>query len=405
MDGERLIRLIPEGGEQLISIEQEAIRTGVSGTIDIDRNGNYDVANFERAEVAVPLPSGTTKITENGTHDVYDFAEAEVAVRQPEGEVVLTANGEHDVEWVKTAKVDVPKPTATTTITTNGTHDVTDYGTAEVAVPGYTLDQILRTELTDNDLTYNFANYRIFNPSVPLVFHLGDSVTSLYLSFATSAFSQSTQPFSIVISGGGGVSDMGSCFSGFRADSACTVDLTGVNFAEGGVNFSNCCGSGAQIQLKLPAVEATNLDSAFSINSYYIDSDTVQDYSMVDTTVCTTFAECFSSCYSFQGTLDLSGWSNTQGSPTSSLFRSFATNATSLIQTGERVCYIVIDSPQVFTLTDGGEFSGSAFERITDPLDSIGIFVPDSLVDEYKAATGWSSVAQHIKPLSERPTA
>lgn len=49
-------------------------------TITITRNGEYDVALYEKADVNVLPSGGTIEITENGTYDVTDYTTAEVNV-------------------------------------------------------------------------------------------------------------------------------------------------------------------------------------------------------------------------------------------------------------------------------------------------------------------------------------
>ena len=54
-----------------------------SGTIEITKNGTYDVSAYAEADVQTPVPTGKINITENGTDiDVSDYALADVDVPQ-----------------------------------------------------------------------------------------------------------------------------------------------------------------------------------------------------------------------------------------------------------------------------------------------------------------------------------
>jgi hypothetical protein len=57
---------------------------------------------------------------------------------------------------------------------------------------------------------------------------------------------------------------------------------------------------------------------------------------------------------------------------------------------------ILRNTEQVVTLSNTNAFSGAA---------NAIIYVPDSLVDSYKAANNWSTYADRIKGLSELPAA
>ena len=77
------------------------------GEIEVNENGEYDVTNYETANVAVPQPSGSVTITENVEHDVTDYVTADVQVPQPSGSIEITENGEFDVADFVQAVVDV----------------------------------------------------------------------------------------------------------------------------------------------------------------------------------------------------------------------------------------------------------------------------------------------------------
>lgn len=107
--------------------------------------------------------------------------------------------------------------------------------------------------------------------------------------------------------------------------------------------------------------------------------------------------------------IDMSGWRTTKVTDMSSVFRTTVGGAkyinisgwtteslinNSMIFQSPGIEAIVIDSPSVFRLT-----SNDAFQYNRHP----SVYVPDNLVDEYKSATNWTTVADQIKPLSELP--
>ena len=96
----------------------------------------------------------------------------------------------------------------------------------------------------------------------------------------------------------------------------------------------------------------------------------------------TTFYNCTSIKY-----LNLSGWTTESVTETDRIF--------GLLNDLEA---LVIDSPSVFRLTSSDAFYASSINGGTG-----FVYVPDNLVDEYKSATNWTTVADQIKPLSELP--
>lgn len=90
-------------------------------------------------EYTLITPTGTKSITENSSDiDVAQYAKADVAVPQPTGNVELTENGtDIDIAQYATATVAVPNPsTGSLEITTNDTYDVTQYAQVVVNVGG-----------------------------------------------------------------------------------------------------------------------------------------------------------------------------------------------------------------------------------------------------------------------------
>lgn len=89
-------------------------------------------------EYTLITPTGTKNITANGTDiDVAQYAKADVAVPGPTGNVELTENGaDINIAQYATATVAVPGPTGSLTITENNTYDVSQYAEVVVNVEG-----------------------------------------------------------------------------------------------------------------------------------------------------------------------------------------------------------------------------------------------------------------------------
>lgn len=95
----------------------------------------------------------------------------------------------------------------------------------------------------------------------------------------------------------------------------------------------------------------------------------------------------FTNCSSLQYA-NLSGWTTESVTDNSAMF-----SYTNSIEA------VIIDSPSVFTITNPNAFRGSSIKNGGTGF----VYVPDSLVDEYKTTTNWVTVADQIKPLSELP--
>lgn len=112
----------------------------------------------------------------------------------------------------------------------------------------------------------------------------------------------------------------------------------------------------------------------------------IADLSGWRTSNVTEMSTIFSNCISLKY-VNLSGWTT----------ESVTTNVRMFGATGS-IEAVVIDSPSVFRLTNANALSNSGIQRGTG-----FVYVPDNLVDEYKSATNWTTVADQIKPLSELP--
>lgn len=148
---------ITENGETVEDVTQyekvkvvAAVPVGVfpDGTLEIAKNGDYDVTEKKSVSVNVPVgitPEGTKDITENGAYDVAEFASVNVAVPDkgitPEGtkSLTITANGTvtEDVSTYKNVSVTVAVPGS------GGTEDKT------VAFLDGTITEYSNSELTE----------------------------------------------------------------------------------------------------------------------------------------------------------------------------------------------------------------------------------------------------------------
>lgn len=100
-----------EAGAEMIAqglVEEYTLITP-TGTKTITANGkDIDVAQYAKADVAVPEPTGNIELTENGTNiDVAQYATASVAVPGPSGSLDITEDGTYDVSQYAQVVVNV----------------------------------------------------------------------------------------------------------------------------------------------------------------------------------------------------------------------------------------------------------------------------------------------------------
>ena len=350
------IYLEAEKQEQDICLQPEAYNQASGGTIKITENGTYDVTKYQTAEVEVPLPQGQIDITENGVVNVYDYA------------------------------------------------------TANVAVPADTSD-IFNTNLVSNDvegtnvLKESFINYN--SPSFPDTFDFNISVYSASNLFAGTGFKN--LKISGEITGASSLASMSGMFG--DCHSLITVDLTGLNTSKvtdmstmfrlcesltsvnlRGINTSSVtnmssmffgCGSITSVDLTgLNTSKVTRMPSMFQV----CESLEYVNMGGLDTSKVTNMSYAFGICDNLKY-VNISGWT------TESI-----TNNSYMFSFSPKLEAVVIDSPAVFRLTASTAFYNSGISKGTG-----FVYVPDNLVDEYKSATNWTTVADQIKPLSELP--
>lgn len=290
-------------------------------------------------------------------------------------------------------------------ITENGTYDVTKYQTAEVDVPvdasaAFSTVIDLEAAGTTADMWYKkaFVKWEVL-PMMP--FQIADSVTSLAGLF------QNTNATKVKLTGGENVTDMAQiCYGCEALQEVDLSELNGSSLTTLYYAFRDCINLRKVNIGILEAPSLTNVGYAF----YGCDSIESADFSKWKAENLTNIAGLFFLAQLRLIDIDLSGWRTTKVADMSSAFRTTSgegaryinisgwtteslTNNSRIFQ-APGIEAIVIDSPALFRLTSNNSFySGS----------TPSIYVPDNLVDEYKSATNWTTVANQIKPLSELP--
>lgn len=398
--------------DMYLDVVQKKKGTGGSGTggitpvgtkeITIEANGTseHDVAQYAKASVTVNVPdtgitpTGTKVIKSNGKHDVTEFAEADVQVPippEPSGEKVIeiTANGntKHDVKAFATAdvRVNVPStgivPEGVKEITSNGTHDVAQYAQAKVNVPqGVTPNGTKEISVTQNgEVTEDVSAFK----NVHIVTNVqsagvGDSAL---VAFVDNSMLGAFENADIKRVGTYGM--YGRTFQSCNLPNATSVGMDA---------FKECKN---MVSVDLPKV--TSVMSGAFAKCYKLATVNAPLLATLDGTnifeSCTALVKLVLPALKSVRTNALGG--SKLYAPSSLKVLDMLGGKKGGIDTN--LTYCTSFTTLVLRDTLGVTGTGSNFALGA----SHKVYVPDSLLEQYKTATNWSKYASQIFPLSE----
>ena len=374
-----------------------------SKAFEFTQNGEYptDVADIATANISVNVPTETPTgskaltYTANGTYseDVAAVATAdiEVNVPQPAGSTIINvnANGEsdHDVTDYATAHVvvDVPKPTAkkTVEITENGTttEDVADFGSVDITVnvAGQAADDwkdifekfIAGNGQTVKELTLDSSSVRSYAFYGAL---LPDTVTLRYASqigrygFAESDVKTVNIPNAETISENS--FNSASSLVTINAEALKTIEQYALHYC-----------------YRLATINAPNLNQ---LSTGAIDNCPMKELYFPK------LRNLSSQALSYLRNLkkvtfgDVRVQSSSISNCNALEILDVKTSSSIFIPKALSKALIIRDITAVPTMEN----------TVAELKDTLNVYVPDDLVDAFKAATNWSAFGDRIKPLS-----
>lgn len=374
-----------------------------SKAFEFTQNGEYptDVADIATANISVNVPTETPTgskaltYTANGTYseDVAAVATAdiEVNVPQPAGSTIINvnANGEsdHDVTDYATAHVvvDVPKPTAkkTVEITENGTttEDVADYGSVDITVnvAGQASDDwkdifekcIEGKRQTVSEWTLNSSKirpYALQNAYLPETVTFPNATEVGNYAFANTnrivtlncnaaeTFKNEAISYSSVVT--------------INAESLKTIERKGLYSCP-----------------NLTTLNAPNVTTLETDSIYYLQRVTELYFPNL-----VNLGSHAISLMQFLTKLTLGDVMIRESSFDRIMLQvlDVKTSSSIYIPTTLSKALIIRDITAVPTMEN----------TVTELKDTLNVYVPDDLVDAFKAATNWSAFGDRIKPLS-----
>lgn len=385
------------------AVNVDVQKTG-SKDIDITANGTttenvQDVGSVNiNVNVPTETPTGSKALTytANGTYseDVAAVATAdiEVNVPQPAGSTIINVNengeSDHDVTDYATAHVvvDVPKPTAkkTVNIVANGTttEDVADFGSVDIVVnvAGQAADEwkdifekfIAKNRQTVKELTLDSSSVRPYAFCGAL---LPDTVTLRYASRIESyGFAKASNVKTVNIPNAEIIErnsfDSVLSLVTINAEALQTIEGKALDYCYRLTTINapnlNTLSTGAIENCPMEELYFPKLRNIGSLSLFYLSNlkkVTFGDVYMTSTSI--------SNCDALE-ILDVK------------------TSSSISIPTTLSKALIIRDITAVPTMEN----------TVAELKETLNVYVPDDLVDAFKAATNWSAFGDRIKPLS-----
>lgn len=315
----------------------------------------------------VPAGTKTVNITENGekVEDVTAYEKVKVISAVPvgvfpDGTLEIVANGDYNVTEKKSVSVNVPvgiTPDGTKEIVENGAYDVAEFASVNVAVPdkGITPEGTKSLTIVENGtVTEDISAYKNVEVTVAVPASGGDGdKTAAFLDGTIAEYSNNKLT---------GIREK----AFYNCNKLKSVDLPSVTTL--GVDAFNSC----------TWLETVNIPKLVSIpyQCFYYG------YSLPDKLVfpvCKSIAGYVIS-YAETKVLDILGGGQID---------SYAFYRASYFTT------LILRNTETVTKLQ------SAPSAVFNDYKSVTVYVPDALLEDYKAATNWAKMAEQIKGLSE----
>lgn len=315
----------------------------------------------------VPAGTKTVNITENGetVEDVTQYEKVKVISAVPvgvfpDGTLKIAKNGDYDVTEKKSVSVNVPvgiTPEGTKAIVENGTYDVAEFASVNVNVPdkGITPTGTKTMTITENGtVTEDVSTYK--NVEV-----------------------------TVAVPGSGGTEDKTAAFLDGTITEYSNSELTEIRekafyhcIKMKSVDLPNVVTLGADAFYECKWLETVNIPklTALPYQCFYYG------FSLPDVLVfpvCKSVAGYIIS-YAETKTLDILGGGQID---------SYAFYRASYFTT------LILRNTETVTKLQ------SAPSAVFNDYKSVTVYVPDALLEDYKAATNWTKMAEQIKGLSE----